>query len=616
MSKRSPHGSKVTVFLTTLLGACSSGSNVPVIDAGLAADARGNESKTDAVASPDALVPEGVLIDDFEDGDGQTTWVGGGWYAYDDKGDKGGSSIVFTGATEGGVAMAGPGYQSNRSLEVTFTFDQGNLSYSPYVGWGAYLATSDAPLDVSQFVGIGYTYRGHAHRVRAETFEVKDYDFLGMEMAASLEWKTVVVPFTRLSQEGYGTKVSLNPKSLGNISFQARGATGEVGKVDIDNLMFLTRLPDQPPDMTVRAPAPPADAPIPTITITHPGQARARAYLNRGYNITNWLEQNRFVGFDYDEAFVGKLAAAGFKSLRLPIDLDLYIVSSSGTGDVTDVVVHDDLFTVLDAFIQWTAKAGISLTIDYHQYDKSIDLAKPETIDQAVAVWAKVAARYASNPREDLFYELLNEPELSMGGTAPTQAEWTAIAERMLAAIRKSDVMHTILFGDVNWYGIDKLASRKPLSDGNIIYVFHDYDPFIFTHQGASWANMASTHDLPYPYAAERWSQYFGDLGFSSTMDAWILSSAEDYYRTGNRSAIRNAIVTAKQWAVTNNVPVICNEFGAYDRTSLLEDRARYLTDVVSIFEELEIPWQQWFMIMDKDGNVLPEYRAALQLGQ
>ena len=72
----------------------------------------------------------------------------------------------------------------------------------------------------------------------------------------------------------------------------------------------------------------------------------------------------------------------------------------------------------------------------------------------------------------------------------------------------------------------------------------------------------------------------------------------------------------AKRWAVTNNVPAICNEFGAYDWTSRLEDRARYLTDVVSTIERLEIPWQQWFTIMDAQGTVIPEYRTAMRLGQ
>jgi licheninase len=313
---------------------------------------------------------------------------------------------------------------------------------------------------------------------------------------------------------------------------------------------------------------------------------------------------------------VQKLAAAGFKSLRLPIDLDLYIVSSTGAGETTDVVVDDALFTVLDAFAGWTLAAGMSLTIDYHQYGTLLDLTKPETLDKAVAVWGKVAAHYAANPREDLFYELLNEPELSFAGTPPTQAQWTALAERMIAAIRASDPAHTIIFGDVNWYGIAQLAARKPLSDTNVVYSFHDYEPFIFTHQGADWASMASTHDLPYPYSPERWSAYLADLGFTKAMPAWIITAAKSYFRTGNRAEMRNQIAQAKRWAVTNNVPVICNEFGAYDRTSKLADRARYLADVVSVFEELDIPWQQWFMLMNEDGSVLPEYSAALHLGQ
>ncbi|MBN2573237.1 MAG: cellulase family glycosylhydrolase [Deltaproteobacteria bacterium] len=607
-------------FAPALLAACAADPPPLQADGGPsdAAHSDGNDAqgaRRDTGQTAQVIDLEGVLVDDFEDGDGHTTYPGGGWYAYDDRPGGGGSTIAYTGGSDGVAVMSGPGYASSLSLEVSYAFDQGSLAYEPYVGWGASLGDASAPLDISPYVGIGYTYRGSAHRVRIETFEVTNYDYFGMAVAESGDWRTVVVPFARLGQQGWGAEVAFNPQNVGNISFEARGATGEAGLVNIDNLMLLSRLPEQPPDMTVATPQPPADEPISSITITHPGQAKARAYLTRGYNITNWLEEARFAGFAYDEAYVAKLAAAGFKSLRLPVDLDRYVTSSTITGEVADVVVHEDLFTVLDAFVAWTAGYGMSLTIDYHQYDKSLDKAKPETIAVAVAVWGKVAARYAAHPREDLFYELLNEPELSMDGAPPTQDEWTAIAERMIAAIRKSDSTHTILFGDVQWYGIGPLSNRQPLSDGNVIYVFHDYEPFVFTHQGASWAGMASTHDLPYPYAAERWSPYFGDLGFSTAMDAWILSAAKDYYRTGNRSFVRNQVVQVKRWAVANNVPVMCNEFGAYDRTSRLEDRARYLADVISIFEELDIPWQQWFMIMDTDGNVPPEYRAALDLG-
>src|SRR5690606_4565129 len=139
-----------------------------------------------------------------------------------------------------------------------------------------------------------------------------------------------------------------------------------------------------------------------------------------------------------------------------------------------------------------------------------------------------------------------------------SQAEWTKLAEAMVAAIRKHDERRTLIFGDVEWYGIGPLSRREPLSDDNVIYAFHFYDPFIFTHQGASWANLGTTHDIPYPYAPERWSEYSAELGFTPFMESWILNDARNYYRTGNREALKNRIAIAKKWAVDHGVPVIC----------------------------------------------------------
>ena len=180
-------------------------------------------------------------------------------------------------------------------------------------------------------------------------------------------------------------------------------------------------------------------------------------------------------------------------------------------------------------------------------------------------------------------------------------------------------------FGNQFVYLVGKKYSTKHIfgtgvltsfENDNIIYIFHFYEPFIFTHQGAMWTGMASTHDIPYPYDPDRWSEYSSDFGFIRTQQPdWQFSALYDYYRTGNKSALRNDVLDAKAWAVDNNVPVICNEFGAYDRTSRLEDRVNYYTDVVDIFEELEIPWQHWFMIMDKEtGEIDSDLKAAFGL--
>jgi len=580
-------------------------------EAGSAGQAGGNQAGSAGQAGGPGFV--GLLIDDFEDGDGQSL-LGTGWYGYTDAGNGGDSTLTFTGATGSAVAMGGPGYASTKSLEVSYSLDKGTYTYDPFVGFGVSLAAGNANFDASGYEGIGYVYRGAAHTVRLETSDVTDYDYYGVPVAASADWKTVMLPFAQFAQGGWGTKVPLDTTHARVVSFHMVGSTGSQATLDIDDLTFVTDIPKGPPDWTILPPQPPADTELASLEITNPLQAQAEATLSKGYNITNWLESDKFVDFStYNESYVQNLAAAGFKALRLPIDLDRYVTATTGSGDTLDVTLDSDLFLILDSFDTWTQDSGLSLTIDYHQYDRSLDMTDADSAALTVVLWKKVAEHFASSPRTDLYYELLNEPALSVTGTI-SAAQWDTLANSMIAAIRSVDSTHTLIFGDTSWYDIDQLVKREPLADTNVIYAIHDYDPFLFTHQGASWADMGSTHDVPYPYSEARWSEYSSDLGFTSTMPAWILGSAQGYYRTGTHSAVRNHIVAAKAWAVEHNVPIICNEFGAYDGSSRLEDRVNYYTDVIGVFNELHIPWQHWFMVMDEAGNVNPDIAAAMGL--
>ncbi len=381
------------------------------------------------------------------------------------------------------------------------------------------------------------------------------------------------------------------------------------GEVAIDRgPMNLVVHPADPPEKTV----------LESIDIPGALQERAMAQLNRGYNLTNWLESGRFDGtFPFDETYIGHLADNGYLGIRLPIDLDLYVNDETGTGDAVVLDIDDDLWTVLDSFEQWTADSGMSLTIDYHQYDASFDFDDTAGVDRAVALWKAVAEHFAANDRDDIYFELLNEPELTTGSDDVLDADsWTPVAQRMITAIRAVDTTHTIIFGDVNWYGIDELSEREPFADDSVIYAFHSYEPFIFTHQGADWAQMSTTHDIPFPYDPARWSEYSSDLGLTSAQPNWIWDQFRNYYRSGTVEALYNRVAVAKAWGVEHGVPVICNEFGAYDRKSQLADRVAYYTALIDAFEELEIPWQSWFMLMNEDGEILPEYVEAFGLDQ
>lgn len=542
-----------------------------------------------------------LLIDDFEDHDDQPI-VGSSWFSYDDQ-DNGGLSTQS-------VVFDEPGPSSLGSLLFSFTFDQGELTYEPYVGVGVSL--NGAAGDFSAYSALRYSYRGAAHVVRIESSDVDDYDYHGVRLPASSTWTTVEIPFLLMSQEGWGEDVVLNPENVAAISFHVRGATGQTAELAIDDLYAAQA--DDELVLTVHDPAPPTKEELPSIAIENPLQQLAMDHLSRGANLDNWLEAGRFEEFIYDESYVEKLAAAGFTSLRLPIDLDLYAENVTSEGETLAFDLHDDLFLVLDSFEEWTAANGMSLTIDYHQYDRSLDFAEQRSKDLTVALWGRVAEHFADNPREDLFFELLNEPELSVAGDPPTSAEWTTLAEEMIEAIRAHDTERTILFGDVEWYGITSLSRRQPLSDDKVIYVFHFYDPFLFTHQGTSWTDLLSVHDIPYPYTAERWSEKGSDLGLSSLLPSWVLDQVDDYYRVGHASWMYNRIAEAKQWGVVNNLPVMCNEFGVFEDKAQQVDKTAYYTDLIDIFEELEIPWQVWFKIMDDEGNVIPEYQEAFGL--
>jgi licheninase len=556
---------------------------------------------------------DGTLIDDFEDGD-QTSELGTGWYAYRDA-DAGGASVVT--GVDGASSLVSPGgRESDAGLSIEYTLDRGNYAWDPFVGVGITLPET---VDVTEFEGISYYYKGAGHTLRFETSNVTDYDFYVMLVPPAASWTKITVPFAALAQAGYGAPTAWEPTLLENINWHVVGTDGSAGTLELDDVWFerSAEVDRGPKNLVVKPAEPPVKTDLGDITIDTPLQQKALAQLDRGYNLTNWLESGRFASFMFDETYVENLSKAGFKALRLPIDLDLYVTDTTGTGDAMTLTIHDDLWTILDSFDTWTETYGLSFTIDYHQYDKSFGFSDEDGVDQAVALWKAVAEHFKDSARDDIYFELLNEPELSTGasGTLPASS-WTPVAQRMIDAIRTEDTTHTIIFGDVNWYGIDQLAARTPFADDNIVYSFHSYEPFIFTHQGADWAGMATTHDIPFPYTPERWSEYSSDFGLTTAQPNWIWDQFRNYNVNGTPEAMWNRLAVAKAWAVEHQVPLICNEFGTYDRKSRLEDRVAYYSTLIGMFEEMEIPWQVWFMIMNEDGEVIPEYIEAFRLEQ
>ena len=217
--------------------------------------------------------------------------------------------------------------------------------------------------------------------------------------------------------------------------------------------------------------------------------------------------------------------------------------------------------------------------------------------------------------RPDLFFELTNEPGLSLpDGEYIDQADWNMLAQSMIDSIRKVDKTRPIIFGDTKWYSIEELIKNKPLKDKNVIYCFHTYDPFVFTHQGATWAKMGTMKNIPFPYSPARWTTEFSEFGINSGVPQWIKDQMKQYYKEGNKQHVKNRIALAKNWAFAHNVPLICNEWGALANTSKPEDLNAYFKTMGEIFKELDVSWQVWFGIFDNENKLLPGMAEALDL--
>lgn len=569
----------------------------------------------------------GVLVDDFEDGDHKNN-LENFWYTYNDN-DNGGASIITTPLNaEGDIAPAMVNNGSTKALQVSYTLDRGEYEYEPYVGWGVQVDPDSAN---GRFGGITYWYKGGAHEVHIEISDVVDYDVHLAKVAASRTWKQAVIRFKDLVQGGWGTEVPFDAKHITAISFQAKGNKNKVvtDSLFIDNIYLQdsSEVEKDQPDMEIMDPV------IPTvtfteaeITVTNPLQEKAMKYLNKGVNFTNWLENadGKFKDFMFGEKDVQILAENGFKSLRLPIDLDLYATNRDAFVKGTDAELKfddDTLFLVLDSFVEWTAKHKMSLVIDYHEYDNSYNTTSAKDtnyIKMMAECWKHVAAHYAESTREDLFFELLNEPDMTNGKV--TAAQWTVAAQAMIDAIRSVNTKHTILFGDAQWYSIALLAKRTPFTDDNIIYVIHTYEPFAFTHQGGSWTDYATIHDIPFPYDPAKWSTVSGDFGVNKSTKSYVKNAIKNYYKTGSKEAIMAEILKAKKWAATNNVPVIINEFGALNLRSTAESRINYLTAMREICDTLQIPWTHWgytgnFSVIE-NGKLIEGLDKALGVGK
>jgi len=330
------------------------------------------------------------------------------------------------------------------------------------------------------------------------------------------------------------------------------------------------------------------------------------AQFKKGINLTGWFQvsgprQIQFSKFTFKD--FQQIKSLGCDVVRLPINLH---AMTSGSPDYK----VDPLFLgFLDSVVLWCETLHVHLIIDNHTFDPSAST--PVTIGEPLTrIWYQLSSHY-KNRSTYLYYEILNEPH----GIA--EDVWGKIQQRVIDTIRKIDSRHTIIAGAANWNSYQSLKNLPFYKDTNLIYTFHFYDPFIFTHQGASWAGLTDLHGVPYPYDASRMPAC--PPAYQGT---WIESELTTYYKnSGTDSAVRKLIDIAIEFRESRHVKIYCGEFGVYNAFAADSDRVYWYHTVREYLEQNNIPWTIWdykgaFGIFEKGSNELFEHDLHIPLLQ
>jgi endoglucanase len=326
---------------------------------------------------------------------------------------------------------------------------------------------------------------------------------------------------------------------------------------------------------------------------------RRSAHLRRGINLSEWFAQVYDPKGYTKEHFenwttaddIALIKSMGFDHVRLSVNPEPMMRHNQADQ------LPPDYLGYLDSAVKMILGHGLAVIIDMHPESEFKErlTQHDDFVEQFSDYWRAIARHYSSYDPETVFFEILNEPEFR------DRYRWAGVQAKLAAAIREAAPQHTIIAAGANWSDVADLVSLTPLSNPNVIYNFHFYDPHTFTHQGATWGENYWHFEskLAYPASLEA-AQKVAALEPDPLNRLIVLRYGLDHW-DANRITVE--IGQAAEWAKHWNVPLTCNEFGVFRRYSGPQDRARWLRDVRSTLERYDIGWNMWDFGGRDDGE-------------
>src|SRR5258706_2036707 len=283
------------------------------------------------------------------------------------------------------------------------------------------------------------------------------------------------------------------------------------------------------------------------------------------------------------EKKLADIAKAGFKTVRLSICFSAWMeMKQPYHWD------NEDGLKMADLFVKWALANNLNVIIDLHHSEFDGSMPEAANTERIVNLWLRIAQRYKDTDPERVFFEVRNEPHDMTAGA------WRWQANEIIKAIREIATNHTLIVGFQDWNARKAMLDSKPFEDKNIIYTFHYYDPFLFTHQGATWVGQGGIEDLrSVPFPAVKDHQIETP---DKAKGKWTEALIRTYNEDSKADKMFKDLKAAKDWAIKNNVPIFVGEFGSFGKFATPEDRCRHAEVVYSLLGRLQIPnaWWEW----------------------
>lgn len=333
------------------------------------------------------------------------------------------------------------------------------------------------------------------------------------------------------------------------------------------------------------------------------------AALSRGFNADGWINGERSAAPGRE--LLQQLRKAGMSHVRLPVPAERVMLRFSAKAE------RDETLRALERALKQLTSLGYSVSVDLHPGERFNRLHKDDpdaALREMQDAWSALAQIIRPFPADRVFAELLNEPDIDAD-------RWQTEVEALAGSVRQLLPATTLIVGPVNWQRADSLPRFRPLSDPNVVYAIHFYDPMVFTHQG-HWDAQDPLHDiidLPYPINAgdPNVQALRQDLQMrGATRALAMLDTAIAVAR--DKPDVDQWLAPAVAWQQQFSRPIIVNEFGVLKAGAPRDSRLRWLAAVTAYARAHCWGWAHWelaqgFGLVDSStGKPDPDVMRAL----